>query len=263
MNKPKTDEIKKRGRKPNGGKIIDKNPKIEEPQVEIKPNVILHLKCFLKELKSPMYSENAIEPYDADNSAQYNSVKEAENSPEKNLAKKLKELEYNLHTNNMNDKKSVCFHCTYPFDNTACYIPKTYINNGYQVYGCFCSPECSVAFLFNEQLDNHVKFERYSMLNHIYGKMYDYKKSIKPAACPYYTLDRYYGNMTIQEYRSLLKTDRYFLVVDKPLTRVMPELYEDNNEHIIHNKFMNTTMKLKQTKNNKVAALNENFGITS
>ena len=243
MSKP---EIKKRGRKPNGGKIIDKKQKIEEPIVEIKTNIILHLKCFLKDLNSTN-SDTTIEPYDEDTNY-YNTIKDIETSPEKNLNKKIKELEYNLHTNNINDNKYVCFHCTYSFDNNACYIPKAYMNDGYQVYGCFCSPECSVAYLFNENISSCVKFERYSMLNHIYGKAYDYQQPIKPALNPHYSLEKYCGNLTIQEYRSLFRSDRYFLIVDKPLTRVMPELYEYNNEHIINNKFMNTNLKLKQTK---------------
>ena len=42
---------KKRGRKPKGGKIIQQNfPLIE--QKETKPNVILHLKCSLKDLQA-------------------------------------------------------------------------------------------------------------------------------------------------------------------------------------------------------------------
>lgn len=260
----KTEEIKKRGRKPNGGKIINKVSKNEEEKVvEIKPNVILHLKCFLKELNNITYSNNSVEPYEEEESSSYKYVKETELTPEKSLAKKIKDLEHNLHLNNMNDKKSCCFHCTYSFDNTPCYIPKAYINNGYQVYGCFCIPECAVAFLFNENIDSNVKFERYAMLNYIYGKSSEYKKNIKPAPSPYYTLERFYGTLTIQEYRSLMRTDRYFSVVDKPLTKIMPELYEDNNEHIIQNKFMNTNLKLKQTKSNKAAILNENFGLGS
>ena len=42
----------------------------------------------------------------------------------------------------------------------------------------------------------------------------------------------YLGNLTIQEYRSLLGNERLFLVVDKPLTRILPELHEYNDEFI-------------------------------
>jgi hypothetical protein len=47
---------------------------------------------------------------------------------------------------------------------------------------------------------------------------------------PYYTLDKFYGNLSIQEYRQLLTYERLLLIIDKPLTKVFPELHEDNNE---------------------------------
>jgi hypothetical protein len=88
----------------------------------------------------------------------------------------------------------------------------------------------------NEHIDSSARFERYHLLNHIYAKIYDYKKNIKPAPNPYYMLEKYYGNLSIQEYRALLSNERLFLVVDKPLTRIMPELHQDNEEHIISNR---------------------------
>ena len=71
--------------------------------------------------------------------------------------------------------------------------------------------------------------------------------------------------MTIQEYRALLKSERLFLIVDKPLTRVLPEFHEDNDDFIINNKIIpsnyNTKKIIKsQTKNNIV---NEHFGLGS
>ena len=55
-------------------------------------------------------------------------------------------------------------------------------------------------------------------------------KNIKPAPDPHYTLDKYYGNLSIQEYRKLLSKERIYMIVDKPMTKVLPELYEENNE---------------------------------
>ena len=68
------------------------------------------------------------------------------------------------------------------------------------------------------------------MINNIYGTIYNYKKNIKPAPDPYYTLDKYYGNLDIKEYRKLLQNQTLLLVVDKPMTKITPEIYEDNNE---------------------------------
>jgi hypothetical protein len=184
----------------------------------------------------------------------------------KEIWKKLKQLEHNLHNNNINNKKSACFWCTYDFDNPPIYIPKHYIKNSYHVYGCFCSPECAVAYLMEENIDSSSKFERYYLINHIYSKIYDYKQNIKPSPNPYYMLDKYYGNLSIQEYRSLLRNERLFLIIEKPLTRIMPELHEDNDDFIINNKIIPSNnyqirkklQKKIQSKNNIV---NEKFGI--
>ncbi len=148
------------------------------------------------------------------------------------IAKKIKELTYNLHNNDILGKKSACFWCTCDFDNPPIFIPKHEINETYHCYGCFCSPECATAFLFKEAIDTSTRFERYHLLNHIYCKIYDYKKNIKPAPDPLYTLQKFYGNLSIQEYRKLLKNERLLLVVDKPLSRTLPELHEDNDDFL-------------------------------
>jgi hypothetical protein len=143
------------------------------------------------------------------------------------IYRKLKQLKINLYKNNMTDKKSACFWCTYEFDTPECYIPTSEIENTIYGYGSFCRPECAVAYLMKETLDDSVKFDRYNLVNRVYGKIYNYKKNIKPAPDPHYMLEKFYGNLSIQEYRKLLKTDHLFLVIDKPLTRVLPELHED------------------------------------
>ena len=108
-----------------------------------------------------------------------NSRDKPDNSTKNELWEKLNMLKVNLHNNNIYDKRSACFWCTHDFDNPPIFIPKNEFKNSYQVYGCFCSPECSVAHLMNEKIDSSIKFERYQLLNHIYGKIYNYTKNIK------------------------------------------------------------------------------------
>jgi hypothetical protein len=290
---------KKRGRKPKGGKIIQ-NVLPKQNIVNDKPNVILHLKCSMKDLNNP--KNNNIESFDflSKNNLLYDNINGLQDvdiinkfsndkSIDENINhsysckdedneivckdniqeiwKKIKQLEYNLHINNINNKRSACFWDTCNFDNPPIYIPKHFIGETYHVYGCFCSPECAVAYLMNENIDTSTKFERYHLLNHIYSKIYDFKNNIKPAPNPFYMLDKYYGNLNIQEFRSLLRNERLFLIVDKPLTRILPELHEDNEDFILNNKIIpsnnnnikNKMIRKKQTKN---TILNENFGIS-
>ena len=153
----------------------------------------------------------------------------------KTIYNKLKQLQHSLHNNSLSNKKSACFWCTCPFDNHPVYIPKSYLKNKYNVYGNFCSPECAVAHLFNEHLDSSTKFERYNLFNHIYSKIYNYEKNIKPAPNPYYVLDKFLGNLTITEYRKLSSQEQLLFVMDKPITRIFPELHDDSDEFILDN----------------------------
>jgi hypothetical protein len=315
---------KKRGRKPKGGKIVQQNLH-ELPKKEEKPNIILHLKCSMKDLSENSdfhMKNNTIEsftfgkndlayeviescyenpnmavvnnnscnfqhiyniesnllPQNSDNTTSIASLNKKyanevdDNCETKEIWRKLKLLEQNLHVNNISDKKSACFWCSHDFDNPSIYIPKHYIKDTYHVYGCFCTPECAVAHLMNENIDSSTKFERYHLMNHIYSKIYDYTKNIKPAPDPHYMLDKFYGNLTIQEYRALLKSERLFLIVDKPLTRILPEFHEDNDEFIINNKIIpsnNYQIKKKNMQSSlttkkpvpKSAILNEKFGL--
>jgi len=293
---------KKRGRKPKGGKIIKQQVKDEDDEPN-KQNIILHLKCSIADVDENIFSSSNLEldstsrtnenvdgfSFENNKELSYDFIKPTENNDEtnkvsnvkrfinqptdvsqedcdnvKDIWKKLAELENCLHNNDVSDKKSACFWCTCDFDNPPIFIPRYQLNNTYHVYGCFCSPECATAFLMKENIDTASKFERYHLLNHIYCKIYNYEKNVKPAPNPFYTLNKYYGNLTIQEYRKLLKNERLLLVVDKPLTRQLPELHQDNDDFIINHNSIPSASKYKLrrnvTKQTKNSIVNENFG---
>ena len=108
----------------------------------------------------------------------------------------------------------------------------------------------------DKDIDNATRFERYHLLNTIYCKIYNYEKNIKPAPSPYYVLDKFYGDLNIQEYRRLLKNERLLLVVDKPLTRILPEIHEDNDEFLITNKNVLSNNKYTLKKSSKQVSKN-------
>jgi hypothetical protein len=287
--------FKKRGRKPKGGKIIQ--PTItDEHNPDENLNVILHLKCNMIDLDNVKNTEN--EGLDAYNTHIYNDfiynysklsdpkftptyinsnneLSETECDTDdvettnkdnaiKEIWKKLKQLECNLHVNNIS-KKSCCFWDTCEFDTPPIYIPKYFINKSYHVYGCFCSPECAVAYLNNEQLDRSSKSERYQLLHDVYSKIYEYENPIKEASDPRYLLDKFFGNLSIKEYRNLLKYGTSYHVIDKPLTKVYPEIHENSEDYILNNKTIPSNHRIQgkslNKKQNKTLILNENFGI--
>jgi len=188
------------------------------------------------------HNPETVDEYNQNEPHVYTNVKIAKNEldivPEepddvniKDMSSKLKQLKIQLYKNTLHsEKKSACFWCTYDFDNAPCYIPKYEMDGTIYGYGSFCRPECAVAYLMKETIDDSTKFDRYHLLNQIYSKVYECKKNIKPAPDPHYLLDKFYGNLTIQEYRRLLKTEHLLLVIDKPLTRILPELHEDTDD---------------------------------
>jgi len=297
--------VKKRGRKPKGGKLIMKQPEKLNTTTPI-ANIILHLKCSMHDLNEhnniisqlvtdPLvynptlppnilaYNKTSFSLYDVANELdtqqkcnQFDTTKHAyidyDPNQSSNICKscsvnmkddivdnddysdinikdvntKLKQLKIQLYKNVNPDKKSACFWCTYDYDNPSCYIPKYEMDSQIFGYGSFCRPECAVAYLMKENIDDSTKFERYHLLNMIYSKVYDFKRNIKPAPNPYYLLDKFYGNLSIQEYRKLLKTEHMLLVIDKPLTRILPELHEDNDD-FISNIYGNTNTSTAQS----------------
>ena len=269
---------KKRGRKPKGGKIVSNNKLGINNNPPAIPNVILHLKCgnsntpnvVNKVIRNDnIVSHNSNEPKVFSNASVFNTTT---NNKQQGIWDKINQLKINLHNNDIAGKRSDCFFCNESFDNPPIHLPKEEKNGTMEVYGCFCSPECACSYLKNEQLDDSTKWERYALLNNVYSKVYAYSKNIKPAPNPHYTLEKFYGNLSIQEYRRLLKNERILMVVDKPMTKVLPELYEENNEipnifqDILHNNNENKSNKKfrlqrSQEKKTKSNALVNNFNL--
>ena len=325
--------VKKRGRKPKGGKLILKQPNIITTELPI-ANVILHLKCSIHDLneynnnknqivtdplvynpvippvimtynsnidntfsnyelemktnENNAYSETDINKFSnlcqACNSKCTNTTTVSdetyeEDDPEvniKDINQKLKKIKLQLYKNTNPDKKSACFWCTYEYDNPSCYVPKYEMDNQLYGYGSFCRPECGVLYLMKENIDDSTKFERYHLLNRIYSKESGYTKNIKPAPNPYFLLDKYFGNLSIQEYRKLSGSSHMLLVIDKPLTRILPELHEDNEEFIYNiyggmneqNNKSGGMYKVKRQSEkekgpSKTAIMRNNFGLTN
>ena len=196
-------------------------------------------------LSLPNSNTNTLHTLDQREPSCYNSNANANaNATEslKDIWKKINKLKIVLHHDNAMFnavQHSACFWDTCKFDTPVIHIPKQYnkMTDSYTVYGCFCSPECAASYLIRESLDASVKFERLQMLNAMYTSICNNTdKPIKPAPDPRYMLDKYYGNLNIEEYRKLLKSDHLLYIVNKPLTHSLPELYDDNNEFLVNGK---------------------------
>jgi hypothetical protein len=187
---------------------------------------------------------------------------------------KIHEMEVNFHNNNLNGKRAACFWDTCPFDTPAFYIPKSIDNDNVRPYGCFCSLNCALSYLHNEEIDASTKFERRQLLFNLYSEVIGNKTFVKPAPNPRYTLDKYYGNLSIQQWRSLLAGDRMLLIVDKPLTPELPEIHTESIDRFLTMGSVNNNnpevaqygkfkIRKAEPKQSKGAIVAEKFGISS
>lgn len=266
---------KKRGRKPKGGKIVNKELIISQTN-DFKPSIILHLKCSSDSVKGDSITYdptiNIIKPsneFDINynnvgdmnkivfNAEEYNKTSYNDTMPtcEQNTSMLSVDSNKTIHSLTLNDYKNIindinnkfscknnniksdCFWCNHGFDTQAVHIPKNYINEKYNVYGHFCSIECAAGFLFNEKINMSEKFERYTLLNYIYKDIAN-NNVVIPAPSPYYLLSKFCGNMSIDEYRNIYTTNHKINCINKPnsLNVEYPEVYlHMNNDSSVYN----------------------------
>jgi hypothetical protein len=174
----------------------------------------------------------------------------APTTPDMDYVYKLQKLKIHMYTSSHMDrelKASSCFWCTCPFSNEACHILKYGQSNEIQGVGAYCSPECAAAGLFNHtKMDDSEKYESYQLMNFCYQittpndvdtvdtvdtvdkDNMKPRVNIRPAVSPFYFLDKFFGNMTADEFRMMNRDSKHLLyTLDKPLTRMLPEIHEE------------------------------------
>ena len=98
-----------------------------------------------------------------------------------------------------------CYWCVHPFTNQPCIIPESENNGIYKVYGNFCCPECSMAYLLKESIDPHIRWDRMALLYRIYDV--DGKGKIFPAP-PRESLKLFGGPLSIESFRATINNKK-------------------------------------------------------
>ncbi len=102
-----------------------------------------------------------------------------------------------------------CFWCAHAFTGQPCIIPEREVNGVYMVYGNFCCAQCAFAYLLQETVDPHVRWERIALLHRIYDK--EGKGRMFPAPCRE-SLKLFGGPLSIESFRATI--DRHYVRVD-------------------------------------------------
>lgn len=107
-----------------------------------------------------------------------------------------------------------CFWCAHNFDWKPSIIPEREEKGVYRVYGNFCSPSCALAYVLNESLDTHVRWERIALLHRLYGKNY---KSHRIFPSPKReSLKLFGGPLEIDQYRATIEQEKVRIDMQVP-----------------------------------------------
>jgi len=153
-----------------------------------------------------------------------------------------------------------CWWCCHPFTWMPCALPEYYKKEKFYVNGCFCSFNCTASYNFSK-CDDDI-WERYSLLNLMYKKLYNTKFVKVNLAPPREILKIFGGYMSIDEFReNSLKNEKVFTVINPPLISIIPKIEENisnsyktnikGNISIVNENILNktqTSLKLKRNK---------------
>ena len=106
-----------------------------------------------------------------------------------------------------------CFWCCENFKGRPCIIPTNVIDDVWRVYGNFCSPQCSMAYLISELLDTHTRWERIALLNRLYSTFTEGR--IYPAP-PRECMERFGGTISSEEFHKICDAHRIRVDIHMP-----------------------------------------------
>ena len=116
-----------------------------------------------------------------------------------------------------------CWWCCHPFEGPPCALPCDYNNETFKVLGIFCSPECAASYNFNDTNSGYDLWERYSLLNLLYRKVYNDNNIKVKLAPPRETLSIFGGHLSINNFRmnNTNYNNTYKLIIP-PLISIIP-----------------------------------------
>lgn len=192
-------------------------------------------------------------------------IPEDESKNNRVVKKNLKNIMYEF-INANNDKvwpettNIYCWWCCHPFTWMPCALPEYLKKDKFYVNGCFCSFNCAASYNFSK-CDDDI-WERYSLLNLMYKKLYNSKFIKINLAPPREILKIFGGYMSIDEFReNSHRNDKTFTVINPPLISIIPKIEENisnsykasakGNISLVNENILNKTQNSLKLKRNK------------
>ena len=130
-------------------------------------------------------------------------------------------LEYNFKQTWPSSTRINCLWCCEEFDNEPYGIPMKKNGDTFHMFGNFCSPQCAAAYIFDQNDNTNELWERYSLLNFLYGSATE-KINV---ALPRLALKKFGGPFTLDEWKKKSKCKCYKVIMP-PMVSIIPTLEE-------------------------------------
>ncbi len=163
------------------------------------------------------------------------------------LLNKMNNTVYKIDTNIVNvengqavviEKTNIaCWWCTHQFDTVPIFIPDSFYNNIYNVFGCYCTFNCAYAYILN--MNDSSIWYRYSLLNMLYKDLISRHKSLSSngngtAITPAprrEVFEKFGGKLPYSKYKKngIINRKEYRLIMP-PMTSINPIVEERKKE---------------------------------
>lgn len=141
-----------------------------------------------------------------------------------------------------------CWWCTCEFDGMPWFIPNSYNEKNYYVFGCFCSAECAASYNFDT--NDYKTWTRYSLIKKLYNTICQNSDEVKLAP-PREALKKFGGHLTIEEFRTNgKKYGKEYRLLIPPMISIIP-MIEETCKNTAFNMMKiktNDNLELKRTK---------------
>lgn len=128
--------------------------------------------------------------------------------------------------------KILCFWCGCNFDNSPWGIPTKYSKGKFDLYGIFCTPQCTLSHLITREKDDDYLWEKVALLNLLYFKVYGKYENLTPALDKI-ALTKYGGSLEEDQYRDIIcQNEKSYSIEFPPCNNVIPtleDIYKKSN----------------------------------
>lgn len=152
-----------------------------------------------------------------------------------------------------------CWWCRHSFNEIPCCIPKEKTKEGaYNVYGCFCSFNCTLAFIYDE---NQNIWSKINLLKDLCSIIKNEELNIEVAAPSWKLLTSYGGIVTIENFRLGFLTINNSQVLDFPYKYNKTNLFIQSSTKSSNQEKSSILLKRKDTK--KSTTIENSMGLMS